>query len=501
VIRLAVAVALVLAAWAISRTVAGAWRSTRLWGWAFDIAIPLLMFAAILAVSARPLFAGVATFALIGGFAFADLGKREVLREPVVFTDLSELVELVRHPHLYLPFVGPGKVIAGAAVAVAAFLFLLAVEPPLWPLTVPHFLAATGAVLGLVLMIATVALEPIARLLSRFRTTGDPVLDSAGLGALAMQFTHGLPTRAQRAAVRANAPPHPPLVLASRPAPDIVLVQSESFFDARRLYPGLPPDLLPGFDRLRAEGVQHGRMMTPTWGASTTRTEFEVLTGRRADSLGLDRFNPYHQLALRPLQSVASRLRDAGYRTVCVHPHDRRFYGRHRLGFDEFHGLEAFAGAQRSGRYVRDIEAGRWTAARLSGSAEPLFVFVITMENHGPWIDELNTPPALSNLPGSSAVPGLGRYLSGLQAGDALIAPIVEALQARDGGILGFYGDHMPSLPLPGGSESATDYAIWRAGKAEAAVRVDLAAHDLAEHMLAAAGLVDLSRGPTARRD
>jgi hypothetical protein len=493
-IRLWAGLVLVVAAWAISRTVARAWGSHRVWGWALDLAIPLIMFAAILAISARPLFAGVATLALIGGFAFADAAKREVLHEPVVFTDLSELVELVRHPHLYLPFVGPGKVIAGLIAAIVAFAALLVVEPPIWPLTVPLALAAAIGVLGLILGIATLGLAPAAGLMSRFRTLGDPVLDSAALGALAMQFAHGVPTRANRPTVRARAPGQGPLTPPAGRPPDIVLVQSESFFDARRVHPGAPRDLLPGFDRLKAEAVQYGLMTPPTWGASTTRTEFEVLTGRPADTIGLDRFNPYHQLALRPLESIASRLRAAGYRSVCVHPHDRRFYGRHRvmpcLGFDEFHGLEAFAGAERSGRYVRDIEAARWTAARLAASADPLFVFVITMENHGPWVDEPGRPPCAPGLPAALKVPGFRKYLSGLRAGDALIAPIVEALRNRGDGVLGFYGDHKPSLPLEGSSDPATDYAIWRARRAGPPARVDLHAHGLGEDLLAAAGLL-----------
>ncbi len=327
--------------------------------------------------------------------------------------------------------------------------------------------------------------------MARFRTTGDPVQDAAALGALAMQFAHGVPTRAKRP--RVASPGHGPLTLPVGRPPDIVLVQSESFFDARRVCPGAPGDLLPSFDRLKTQAVQYGLMTPPTWGASTTRTEFEVLTGRPAHAIGLDRFNPYHQLALRPLESIASRLSAAGYRSVCVHPYDRRFYARHRvmpcLGFDEFHGLEAFAGAQRSGRYVRDVEAARWTAARLAASAGPLFVFVITMENHGPWDDEHEPPPGAAGCPVGLEVPGLRKYLSGLRAGDALIAPIVEALLARGDGVLGFYGDHRPSLPLEGSSDTATDYAIWRVRGAAPPRRVDLGAHRFAEDLLAAAGL------------
>jgi phosphoglycerol transferase MdoB-like AlkP superfamily enzyme len=160
------------------------------------------------------------------------------------------------------------------------------------------------------------------------------------------------------------------------------------------------------------------------------------------------------------------------------------------LGFDEFHGLEAFAGAERSGLYVRDIEAARWTAARLAAGEGPLFVFVITMENHGPWTDEPEHSPCVPGLRRELQVPGFRKYLSGLRAADALISPIVGALQDRGDGVLGFYGDHKPSLPLEGSSDTATDYAIWRVRRATPPARIDLEAHSLADDLLAAAGLL-----------
>ena len=89
-----------------------------------------------------------------------------------------------------------------------------------------------------------------------------------------------------------------------------------------------------------------------------------------------------------------------------------------------------------------------------------------------------------------SEVPGFRKYLSGLRAGDALIAPIVEALARRGDGVIGFYGDHKPSLLLEGSSDPATDYAIWRVRRAAPPARVDLDASRLAEDVLAAAGLL-----------
>ena len=76
---------------------------------------PFALGAALLAVATgRPLFAGVVAAALGAGFCLADHTMRETLREPVVFSELVELPQVVTHPHLYLPFAGPGLVIGGA---------------------------------------------------------------------------------------------------------------------------------------------------------------------------------------------------------------------------------------------------------------------------------------------------------------------------------------------------------------------------------------------------
>src|SRR6185437_11809244 len=91
-------------------------------------------------------------------------------------------------------------------------------------------------------------------------------------------------------------------------------------------------------------------------GAPTIRAEFAALSGLSDDALGFDRWNPYHAFARAELPSLARHLRDEGYRTLCLHPFDKRYYGRDlifpRIGFDEFWGEEQFAGAGRVGPYV-----------------------------------------------------------------------------------------------------------------------------------------------------
>jgi len=118
---------------------------------------------------------------------------------------MSELVELVRHPQLYLPFVGTGRVIAGAGTALAAFCAVVLYEPAAWPWTAwqppPVCAVSALAICGL----AVPLLAPAARLLRRFEPHGDPHQDAASLGPLAMQLVYGVIARAERQQRRAAA--------------------------------------------------------------------------------------------------------------------------------------------------------------------------------------------------------------------------------------------------------------------------------------------------------
>jgi phosphoglycerol transferase MdoB-like AlkP superfamily enzyme len=202
------------------------------------------------------------------------------------------------------------------------------------------------------------------------------------------------------------------------------------------------------------------------------------------------------------VSSLAWRLRDRGYRTICLHPFDRRFFRRDiampNLGFDEFLGPERFVGAARTGLYVTDVEVARRTVDLLASEGPNLFVFVITMENHGPWTGK--TGAGDSGQPGLAVgSPGaaLRQYLDGLRSTDRMLALLTPAFRNAGRGLLGFYGDHLPSLPTVfdalGFSDPRTDYFIWHPERGPSEQR-DLAAHQLPDAVLARVGLP-----PTAR--
>ena len=89
-----------------------------------------------------------------------------------------------------------------------------------------------------------------------------------------------------------------------------------------------------------------------------------------------------------PIASLAWRLRSQGYRTICLHPFDRGFFRRDlampALGFETFLGRESLGGSRRP-PYCADPDLARHMLRAIETEGPRVFVFAITMGNHGPW--------------------------------------------------------------------------------------------------------------------
>jgi hypothetical protein len=461
-----------------------------------DALAPFAGFLLFILPTARPILAGLAVAALGVGMGVADRVKRLVLDEPVVFADRAELLEVVRHPRLYLAFVGFWPMAGGTAAIAAAVALLVHLEPPLWRMDLFQALAiAIGVGLVIRLMFVVPTAPPIRSALGRryaaLAPSREPKGDAARFGLFAACTIQATLARVERPTRQAAARARRWAPIPADAGP-IVVVQGESFVDAARLHPDLAA-LLPHFRQLRAEAHAHGRLEVPCWGANTIRSELAVLAALGPADVGLDRYNPYEHFARVPLPTLAAQARAAGYRTVCLHPYNRAFYARDRvmpmLGFDEFVGIEGFEGAETLGPYVSDRAVAERAAALLREHGPRLFLFIVTMENHGPWDASHDAVPPVP-LPDAWAAgrdaAAVGRWLAHLRSTDAMIPILREAIGAK--GWLLMYGDHQPSLAgpfhAPGLPDRRTDYALWSADGGDGA-RIDRAAEELAPALLA----------------
>jgi phosphoglycerol transferase MdoB-like AlkP superfamily enzyme len=237
--------------------------------------------------------------------------------------------------------------------------------------------------------------------------------------------------------------------------PDIVVVQSESFFDPATLHGYEDSGFTPNLHRLERQGAS-GPLHVPTFGGGTIRTEFEVLTGlslRYFDELQF----PYLTLEQKVVPSVVRTLRSHGYATTAIHGNDPAFWNRaaafRKIGFDRFVSKSAFPrDAPNDGKYMADSAMTDEIMRQLKDSGPPQFVFAISIEAHGPY----DVPPAdLAARDAFEVPPGitgkdkleLQTYLYHAEHADAELGRLARLLAARDRPtLLLFYGDHLPAL-------------------------------------------------------
>ncbi|WP_322075048.1 LTA synthase family protein [Burkholderia cenocepacia] len=439
----------------------------------------------VLLVTARPIFSSVTAIALTGLLVIVSNAKYESLREPFVFTDLSLFSQLFAHPRLYLPFLSVGKVaaiVAGATIVVVGYL----AEPPITPRPVPEALAivALAFLLG-------------RYLASRMLLTLEPGQDQIVHGFFSMFVAYMLNgLRAGTFRVIEDAAQTGPFA-ASMPVrrPDVILIQSESFFDVRRISPEINLSVLKAFDRAKRESVFFGQLTVPAWGANTMRTEFAVLTGLPSKSLGYARFYPY-AFVRSACASIARWFGRGGYGTLAIHPYHATFFGRERafqrLGFDRFLDIDHFTGAPYAGQYIADSSVLDTIIDVQGGEESPCFVFAVTMENHGPLHLEQVLPGESSSRHTLGEDPSwrdLTAYLRHIENADAMIGRLLDHLRASDREtVVCFYGDHVPALPHVfeklGVTPQTSDYFIWRNYGTDTTECRNLAAEELGVALL-----------------
>lgn len=294
---------------------------------------------------------------------------------------------------------------------------------------------------------------------------------------------------------------------ASNTLPDIVIVQSESFFDPERMR-GMPKgQTIPNFHALAERGTS-GNLTVPTFGGGTIRTEFEVLTGIALKFFPTIQY-PYFELVDHPIPSLPRTLARAGYRLEAIHPNNAGFWNRahalHQIGIDHFVAGSAFENAPKTGLFVADSALTDRIVKELRDDGPPQFLFAISMEAHGPYefrpgldkrrLAALPVPPGLDDYGEHT----LRNYLYHLSDADEELGRLARVLMARRRPtLLLFYGDHLPGLHSTYAQTGFVDGRVPQAqptpwllldNRVDKPTRDDLHAWQLPVRLLATAGV------------
>ncbi len=234
---------------------------------------------------------------------------------------------------------------------------------------------------------------------------------------------------------------------------NVVSVLSESFSDPTRLSGmQLPEDPIPHTHELMQK-VPHGLMLALKTGGGTSSMEFETLTGMSLSQFNSAMDTPYQMLIpkYRTFPSAVELFKQLGHTPLAIHPYRATMYQRDHvypiLGFSDFiDGTRMeHKGRPENNPFISDLAAFRQVKHEIDGHSEPLFINLVTMQNHTPYTGKYYDPLKVEGLDPEGA-DMVGQYSRGLTLSDDAMARFVRSLERSDEKtIVVFYGDHVPA--------------------------------------------------------
>lgn len=234
--------------------------------------------------------------------------------------------------------------------------------------------------------------------------------------------------------------------------PNIIVVMNEAFSDLSILGEYTTNmDEIP-FMRSLMDGAYDtisGYMDVSVLGGNTANTEFEFLTG---DSMAFlpQGCIPYQQFVHGEIPTIASALKDIGYRTVALHPYRASGWDRSEVypyfGFDSFYTQDDFEDPLIYRKYISDqSDIEKIIEIYEQDPEQPLFMFNVTMQNHSSYTDVFDNFTPQIQVEGVESV-ALNQYLSLLYESDKSLQQLVQYFdRIDDPTIIVFFGDHQPT--------------------------------------------------------
>ena len=405
---------------------------------------------------------------LLGGGAFAALRfisdlKLRYLDTPLMPADFvyylrSSLLATLRHyPHLYL-------LSAGVALGTPLLLILA------WRLDGRCLAAASrgralawrlgGSLLGVLAFLACLSASgPFGRL--HQRNAWEKLSDDAQLTNFFVNISDGgvsLPAMADAASAErafgdtASGLPgtRPP------PYPDIVQVLEESTFDPASFAACDAPACKAAMFQRDARTRGHGVLRTHTFGGGTWVSEFAVHTGLPQDIFGPGGMYAPFVLAPHMRDTLPALLRRLGYLTIAIYPTNADFLnGRdayQAYGFDHLYGASELGLDEWEETDAQMFAAARRVYDKVKKPGQPVFVMILTINQHGPHDDEPMAKLAkpfrnlLHSLKGDTAL-DFDTYLARLHDSDTAMSALEhDFLDREQPTVLVHFGDHQPSF-------------------------------------------------------
>jgi phosphoglycerol transferase MdoB-like AlkP superfamily enzyme len=239
--------------------------------------------------------------------------------------------------------------------------------------------------------------------------------------------------------------------------PDIVQVLEESTFDPSNFTDCVVAQCRVHMFQPDEYTRAHGLMRSHTFGGGTWAAEFAVMTGMPQDIFGPAGMYAPFVLAPRVQDTLPNLLRRLGYQTIAIYPVAGSFLNARNAyrdyGFDKFFDIKDLGLIPWHTSDAQIFAAAKRVYDREKKPGQPVFLMVLTMEQHGPHssgsIDALPAPFNQHLMPGLPADVqlNLNTYLSRLQDSDQGMAQLEkDFLHRAQPTVLLHFGDHQPAF-------------------------------------------------------
>lgn len=232
--------------------------------------------------------------------------------------------------------------------------------------------------------------------------------------------------------------------------PVIICIMNESLADLNTVGP-LETDR-EIYARITAlSNAVRGSLYVDVFGGGTADSEFSFLTGDGTFLLP-DNARPYQLYVSASTPALPKNLKRQGYATLALHPDQRTNWNRETVyrdfGFDSFEDIQSFAGAETSrDGYVTDRATYQRILRAAATTPQPLFVFDVTMQNHGSYTQSYTNLEPVTILSPAGDYPMAAQYLSLARASDAMFGELTDALENYERPVIVcMFGDHQPKL-------------------------------------------------------
>ena len=232
--------------------------------------------------------------------------------------------------------------------------------------------------------------------------------------------------------------------------PNIIAIMNEAFSDLRMIGDyKINMEYLPNIEALD-KNTTKGTLYVSVFGGATSDTEYEFLTGNSMAVMPQNSV-PYQQFVTESTDSLPATLKEQGYYNIAIHPFAPSGYKRDLvyplLGFDEFYSKEDFRNPHYIRSYISDRDSYKMIIEQYEAKKDqPLFIFNVTMQNHGGYSGERifaeEETVRFTELAGYKDVE---QYLSLLRESDKAFQSLVDYFtDVEEPTIILLFGDHQP---------------------------------------------------------